>query len=54
MTTQNNLAREAQGSYSFSTRDLMAIGFRHKRAVIVTFWSLLAGAILATLLMPAD
>jgi uncharacterized protein involved in exopolysaccharide biosynthesis len=54
MTTQNNLGREAQGSYSFSTRDLMAIGFRHKRAVVITFWSLLAGAVLATILMPAD
>jgi uncharacterized protein involved in exopolysaccharide biosynthesis len=54
MTTQNNFGRDAQGSYSFSTRDLIAIGYRHKRAVVITFWSLLAGAILATILMPAD
>lgn len=54
MTTQNNFGRDTQGSYSFSTRDLIAIGFRHKRAVVMTFWSLLAGAILATILMPAD
>lgn len=53
MTTQN-LARDTQGAYSFSTRDLIAIGFRQKRAIIITFWSLLAGAVLATILMPAD
>ncbi|HTS08623.1 MAG TPA: hypothetical protein VMP68_23850 [Candidatus Eisenbacteria bacterium] len=54
MTTQNNLAKDAQGAYSFSTRDLIAIGFRHKRAVVMTFWGLLAGTVLATILMPAD
>lgn len=54
MTTQNSIGRDTQGSYSFSTRDLIAIGFRQKRAIVITFWSLLAGAILATILMPAD
>ncbi len=54
MTTQINSTRDAQGSYSFSTRDLIAIGFRQKRAIVITFWSLLAGAILATILMPAE
>lgn len=53
MTTQN-LARDTQGTYSFSTRDLIAIGFRQKRAIVITFWSLLVGAILATILVPAD
>jgi len=54
MTNQINSTRDAQGSYSFSTRDLIAIGFRQKRAIVITFWSLLAGAILATVMMPAD
>ena len=54
MTNQINSASEAQGSYSFSTRDLIAIGFRQKRAIVITFWSLLAGAILATVLMPSE
>ena len=54
MTTQINSTRDAQGSYSFSTRDLIAIGFRQKRAIVITFWSLLAGAILAAVMMPAD
>lgn len=54
MTTQNSIARDTQGTYSFSTRDLIAIGFRQKRAIVLTFWSLLAGAILATILVPAD
>ena len=53
MTTQTT-ARDIQGAYSFSTRDLIAIGFRQKRAIVITFWSLLVGAILATILVPAD
>ncbi len=54
MTTQNSNTRDIQGSYSFSMRDLMAIGFRQKRAVVIAFCSLLMGAILAAILMPAD
>ncbi len=54
MTTQNLSARDAQSSYSFSTRDLIAIGFRQKRAIVITFWSLVLGAILATILMPSE
>lgn len=54
MTTQNLNVRDIQGSYSFSMRDLIAIGFRQKRAVVIAFCSLLAGTILATILMPAD
>lgn len=54
MTTQNIATRDAQGSYSFSTRDLIAIGFRQKRAIVITFWSLLLGAVLATIFMPPE
>lgn len=54
MTTQNLNTRQIQGSYSFSMRDLVAIGFRQKRAVVIAFCSLLLGAIVATILMPAD
>jgi len=54
MNNQNLAVNDGQGSFSFSTRDLIAIGFRQKRAIIITFWSILAGAILATILMPPD
>ena len=54
MTTQNFNTRDTQASYSFSMRDLIAIGFRQKRAVVVAFCSLLMGTILAVILMPAD
>ncbi|HZQ95694.1 MAG TPA: GumC family protein [Candidatus Sulfotelmatobacter sp.] len=39
---------------SFSTRDLIAIGFRHQRALMITFGALLLGAILATIFLPPD
>jgi uncharacterized protein involved in exopolysaccharide biosynthesis len=54
MTTQNFNTRDTQASYSFSMRDLIAIGFRQKRAVVVAFCSLLMGTVLAVILMPAD
>lgn len=54
MTTQNFNTRDTQASYSFSMRDLIAIGFRQKRAVVIAFCSLLLGTILAVILMPAD
>jgi uncharacterized protein involved in exopolysaccharide biosynthesis len=54
MTTQNFNTRDTQASYSFSMRDLIAIGFRQKRAVVIAFCSLLLGTLLAVILMPAD
>jgi uncharacterized protein involved in exopolysaccharide biosynthesis len=59
MTTQNPSASNGQSaapSFSpstFSSRDLIAIGFRHQRAVIITFCAILLGALLAAVLQPA-
>ena len=53
MTTQNPSASNGQSaapSFSpstFSSRDLIAIGFRHQRAVLITFCAILLGAVLA-------
>jgi uncharacterized protein involved in exopolysaccharide biosynthesis len=49
-TTQNNLHR----SFSFSSRDLIAIGFRHKRPIIITFCVIFVGAVLAAVIQPAE
>lgn len=55
MTMQNSIATNGQNSVSsFSSRDLVAIGFRYKRAVLITFAAVLAGAILATIFYPYD
>jgi uncharacterized protein involved in exopolysaccharide biosynthesis len=58
MTTQNPAPANGQGSVpsftpsSFSSRDLIAIGFRHQRAIIITFCAILLGAVLAAVLQP--
>ena len=55
MTTQTSMATEQQASSSsFSSRDLIAIGFRHKRAIVITFCSVVLGAVLATIFLPPD
>jgi uncharacterized protein involved in exopolysaccharide biosynthesis len=55
MTTQTSMATEQQASFSsFSSRDLIAIGFRHKRAIVITFCSVVLGAVLATIFLPPD
>lgn len=38
--------------FSFTLRDLLAIGFRHKRAFVLCFCGILAGSILAIFLVP--
>lgn len=43
-----------RGSFSFSLRDLVAIGFRHKRIAMLCFFGLLLGAVLAALFQPAQ
>jgi uncharacterized protein involved in exopolysaccharide biosynthesis len=39
---------------SFSSRDLIAIVFRHKRALAITFGAIFLGAVLATIFVPPD
>jgi len=54
MTNQNSMPNNGSGSFSFSSRDLIAIGFRHKRLILITFCAILAGAILAAVFQPAQ
>jgi uncharacterized protein involved in exopolysaccharide biosynthesis len=54
MTTQETTSAGHSFSNAFSSRDLIAIGFRHKRAIVITFCAMLAGAVLAAVLQPPD
>jgi uncharacterized protein involved in exopolysaccharide biosynthesis len=62
MTTQNSASTNGHGHSSlasltpstFSSRDLIAIGFRHQRAIVITFCAILLGAALAAVLEPYD
>jgi uncharacterized protein involved in exopolysaccharide biosynthesis len=40
--------------FAFTLRDLLAIGFRHKRIAVLCFFGILSGAILAAVLQPAE
>lgn len=42
------------GTFRFSLRDLLAIGFRRKRTAGLCFFGILAGAILAAVLQPTE
>ena len=51
----NNLdAVAGKATFGFSLRDLLAIGFRHKRVVVLSFCGMLSGAILAAVLQPRE
>lgn len=54
MTTQNLMPQDGRDSISFSSRDLIAIGFRHQRAILITFCAILVGAALTAVLQPAE
>src|SRR5580658_8153103 len=58
MTTQNSMPTGGQGSFSslssFSSRDLIAIGFRQKRTIVIAFLAILLGAGVAALVTPPD
>jgi uncharacterized protein involved in exopolysaccharide biosynthesis len=55
MTTQNSMPTEGRGAFSsFSSRDLIAIGFRYKRPMLITFCAVFLGAVLAAVLQPAE
>src|SRR5579862_8097951 len=50
MTEQNYTA--AGSGFSFTLRDLLTIGFRHKRAFVLCFCGIFAGSIAAMFLVP--
>ena len=60
MTTQDSTPNNGRSSFpmftspSFSSRDLIAIGFRHKRAILITFCAILLGAAVAAVIQPYD
>jgi uncharacterized protein involved in exopolysaccharide biosynthesis len=43
-----------RGTFSFSLRDLVAIGFRHKRTATLCFFGILLGAVLVAAFQPAQ
>jgi uncharacterized protein involved in exopolysaccharide biosynthesis len=55
MTNQNSMSTDRHGSFSsFSSRDLIAIGFRQKGTILNTFCAILLGAIVAAVIQPPD
>lgn len=54
MTPQYTIPNDGHRSFStFSSRDLIAIGFRHKGIILITFCAILAGAVMAAMIQPA-
>jgi uncharacterized protein involved in exopolysaccharide biosynthesis len=41
-----------RASFSFSLRDLLAIGFRHKRTAMLCFFGIVLGSLLAAIFQP--
>src|SRR5580693_6916888 len=54
MNNRDAMQVHERGTISFSTRDLLAIAFRRKRIAAFCFFGILAGAIIATVLRPAE
>jgi uncharacterized protein involved in exopolysaccharide biosynthesis len=54
MNNRDAMQVHERGTFSFSTRDLLAIAFRRKRIAAFCFFGILAGAIIATVLRPAE
>jgi uncharacterized protein involved in exopolysaccharide biosynthesis len=55
MTNQNSIVVDGRKALStFSSRDLIAIGFRYQRTILIAFCAMLLGTVLAALLQPSD
>jgi uncharacterized protein involved in exopolysaccharide biosynthesis len=54
MRTDQLAPFDAHRSISFSTRDVLAIGFRRKRIILLSFFGILLGTILAVLAQPSE
>ncbi len=52
MKEQDFSTANAGSGFNFTLRDLLAIGFRHKRAFVLCFCGILGGSILATFFVP--
>lgn len=53
MKDQDFTQPQSAGGVGFTLRDLLAIGFRHKRAFLLSFVGILLGTLAAVLLLPA-
>jgi len=53
MRDQDFTQPQSAGTLGFTLRDLLAIGFRHKRAFLLCFVGILLGTLAAVLLLPA-
>jgi uncharacterized protein involved in exopolysaccharide biosynthesis len=53
MRDQELTQSQAAGNFSFTLRDLLAIGFRHKRAFLLCFIGILLGTLAAVLVLPS-
>jgi len=53
MRDQEFTQSQGAGNFGFTLRDLLAIGFRHKRAFILCFAGILLGTVAAVLVMPS-
>ena len=49
----NNPAKST-GTFAFTLRDVLAVGFRHKRLLMLCFGGVLLGTVLTILLMPPE
>jgi len=54
MTNNDFNPSNGNGMFSFTLRDFLAIGFRHKRLLGLTFGGMMLGTVLAVLFMPSD
>jgi uncharacterized protein involved in exopolysaccharide biosynthesis len=54
MSSNDLEAVAGQASFGFSLRDVLAIVFRHKRVILISFWGILLGAIVAAVLQPPE
>ena len=52
MREQEITTASTSGGFSFTLRDLLAIGFRHKRSFLLCFCGIFAGSIVAMFLVP--
>ena len=52
MRDQDFTSPQAASNIGFTLRDLLAIGFRHKRAFLLCFGGILLGTVAAVSLMP--
>ncbi len=54
MTNQEFSSTKGTGPFAFTLRDAFAIGFRHKRVLVLCFCGVLLGTLVAAILMPPN